>query len=490
MPINWLPVTKSGKLPLFLMCAIPFGFRERLLGKFLKAKFNIHYYRRVLGTTYFNQKEWDDFLAFIKAQEDKNPGYLLKLGYEFEKRDKKIIQFCKQYYGVDFSKMTLKEIEKIYRKFIDLKKKWLAPDYTYYIMDRYLPEVLTAEVNRKLQDKNRFNKSIEILTGLDRPTLIREEKLQFLKLTNLVKEKKLSLKSGKVQKLIKAHIKKYGFLNHYFYYFEPYTVKEIEQRIKKVLTKDLREEIRKIKVQEKNKELTQKIIKELGLSQKAQLIIKTLKQWGFCLNFLDEAGCLIHYYFKNFLNELAKRMDITYKMLIEMIFEEIDEFFKKGKVTLRLKIKLKERVRAWGFVWQGKALKVYSGPELERLEKAEIEKMKAAVKDIKTIKGTVASPGKVKGKVRVLDTYRDIATMKKGEVLVAPKTTPKFVPAMEKAIAIITDEGGLLSHAAIVSRELKIPCIVGTKIGTKALKNGQLVEVNANEGIIRIISKR
>lgn len=486
---NWIQITKSGKLPLFLMCAFPYFFKEKLLPKFLKSDFNFHYYRRILGATYFNSKEWDKCLELVKLKEDRKPGYLLELGEEFEKRIRKIIQFCRKYRKSNFSGLKLKELEIIYKKFIDLKKKWLILDIMYYVIDRYLPEILTAEVDRKLKDKSKFNEVIEILTGLPRPTLIREEKFQLLKIADLIGRRRLSLKSGRVQKIIKNHIKKYGFLNHYFYYYEPYSVAEMEKRVKEVLAKDLKEEIRKIKLQKKNQELTQKIIKELNLSSQARLIIKTLKQWGFCLNYLDEAGCLITHYLKNFLSELARRMGVTYEMLVEMTFEEIDEFFKKGTIAAAKKIKLKERIKSWGIVYRGGKFKVYSGKELEKLEEKEKQRTTSQVKQIKLIKGLVASSGKVKGLVRVMESHRDIAKIKKGEILVAPKTTPKYVPAMEKAIAIITDEGGLLSHAAIVSRELGIPCVVGTKIATQMLRDGQLVEVDANKGIIKVLKK-
>ena len=68
-------------------------------------------------------------------------------------------------------------------------------------------------------------------------------------------------------------------------------------------------------------------------------------------------------------------------------------------------------------------------------------------------------------------------------------TRPEFVPLLKQASAIITDEGGITSHAAIVSRELKIPCIIGTKVATKVLKDGDKVEVNANHGVVRIIEQ-
>lgn len=104
------------------------------------------------------------------------------------------------------------------------------------------------------------------------------------------------------------------------------------------------------------------------------------------------------------------------------------------------------------------------------------------------IAGTCASPGSARGKVRIIRGGGDFAKLNEGEILVAPMTTPDFVVVMKRAGAIVTDEGGLSCHAAIVSRELRVPCIVGTKIATKALKDGELVEVDATNGMVRKIS--
>lgn len=101
------------------------------------------------------------------------------------------------------------------------------------------------------------------------------------------------------------------------------------------------------------------------------------------------------------------------------------------------------------------------------------------------LNGIVSNPGKVVGSVVIVRMKSDVNKMKKGSVLVSPMTTPDVFPAMRKASAVITDEGGALSHAAILSRELKIPCIIGTKIATQILKDGDLVEVDANKGIVR-----
>jgi pyruvate,water dikinase len=100
------------------------------------------------------------------------------------------------------------------------------------------------------------------------------------------------------------------------------------------------------------------------------------------------------------------------------------------------------------------------------------------------LKGISASPGIGSGTVRVLESPKEIDKIKVGDVLVAPMTSPDYVPAMKKASAIVTNEGGMTSHAAIVSREMGIPCVVGTKEGTKKLKDGDVVTVNGTTGEI------
>ncbi len=104
--------------------------------------------------------------------------------------------------------------------------------------------------------------------------------------------------------------------------------------------------------------------------------------------------------------------------------------------------------------------------------------------------GSCAYEGKVRGRVKIIFTPEEMGKMEKGDILVSHSTNPNILSAMIKASAIITNAGGLTCHAAIVSRELNKPCIIGTKIATKVLKDGDLVEVNANKGVVRILKKK
>lgn len=116
--------------------------------------------------------------------------------------------------------------------------------------------------------------------------------------------------------------------------------------------------------------------------------------------------------------------------------------------------------------------------------KKDYKKKEIKIASSPILTGSPASPGIGIGTVKILKSPKEIGKISKGDILVAPMTSPDYVPAMRKSNAIITDEGGQTSHAAIVSRELGIPCVVGTKNASKTLKDGDIVTVNGETGNI------
>lgn len=133
----------------------------------------------------------------------------------------------------------------------------------------------------------------------------------------------------------------------------------------------------------------------------------------------------------------------------------------------------------------------YEGKDAEQI----LQEFKEEATYSEIINGQTASKGKVGGRVKIIPVdYGDlkrvnteIEKMKQGDILVAETTAPELIVACKKAGAIVTDMGGLMSHAAIVSREFGIPCVVGTKNASKILKDGDKVEVDGNLGVVRIL---
>ncbi len=99
--------------------------------------------------------------------------------------------------------------------------------------------------------------------------------------------------------------------------------------------------------------------------------------------------------------------------------------------------------------------------------------------------GQVATQGYIVGKVKIINSLKDLSKVESNDIVVLSMTTPEYASAIEKAAGFITDEGGITCHAAIISREFNIPCVVGTKIATKMLKDGQKVELDAFNGIVK-----
>jgi phosphohistidine swiveling domain-containing protein len=146
---------------------------------------------------------------------------------------------------------------------------------------------------------------------------------------------------------------------------------------------------------------------------------------------------------------------------------------------------LKEREKH--YIYFG--FRIYTNKDIADLsQENNIEIIEDKVEEgITELKGQTAMKGRVIGRVRVLKQKSEIPHLLDGEVLVTAMTTPDYLPAMHKATAFVTDEGGITCHAAIVAREIGKPCVIGTKLATKILNTGDMVEVDADKGIVRII---
>lgn len=189
------------------------------------------------------------------------------------------------------------------------------------------------------------------------------------------------------------------------------------------------------------------------------------------------------YCYEPLFRELAKRKGISDWHDVSFLFPwEVEEFIRNDTPSSD---ELKERRKFSVFVVSRKRIDISIGSEAKALS----EKLQGLedFSGIKEVKGQVAYRGLVRGKVKIIQTPADIPKMEKGDVLISQATSPDLLAAMKLAGAIVTNTGGLICHAAITSRELKIPCVVGTAKATLVFKDGDIVEVDAEKGIVRIL---
>ena len=131
---------------------------------------------------------------------------------------------------------------------------------------------------------------------------------------------------------------------------------------------------------------------------------------------------------------------------------------------------------------------VIHGEQANRLQSDLDKYVIGAADGAKEVRGTPASGGKIRGRVCVVTNISHFNKMMPGDILVSVMTRPEYLPLMKLASAFVTDEGGLTCHAAIVAREMGKPCVIGTKNASKVLKDGDMVEVDANHGVVKFIT--
>jgi len=278
-----------------------------------------------------------------------------------------------------------------------------------------------------------------------------------------------------------------------YFITEPYYFGDVERIIKKSIFRKIKDKKKAYKyfsilVASKDDKEIESIEEELNLPKEIKTITTSVRELGLMRIDLAVYWRFGFEIFDLFVKEIAKRKYFSLDQVSAMRFPELKNLLLRKKLP-PLEI-LNQRKEKFVILHQGKKMKIITGKDADKY--ILLIRPAISIKEIKELKGNIANPGFAKGKVKVFrniegDLSKIITKMKKNDILVTEMTRPQTMPVVRKASAIITDEGGVNCHAAIISRELGIPCIIGTKIATKVLKDGDLVEVDANKGIVKIL---
>lgn len=430
--------------------------------------------------------------------EQKSPQYVNQLYRKWQRHAQDYYKVVNKINRLDLSKLTTQEIINQFKKFDKVYKieyalpllpdnyheyneKVLLPKVQKYLKT-FVPEWLGIEEDlcgarrtaNPLYQPVEQEKAYLALLSPTQPSFVKRAHWSVLKLANQLK------KSEDISLSLRQHTKKYYWVHNNYTYTKYLDESYWLRQVKKYLAKDY------LRIINQEKDFFQKIkrdkayyIKRLKIDNRTALELKILDMFSHWQDQRKQANMIGNWIIDQFLKELSKRLKVNYWLLKHAIEPEIVKMIKTKRVNKEL---LKKRLKFSALVVTPNYVKILAYPESLKLYQRMFPQKANKVKEIK---GVVANQGQVKGKVRVITSSKQFKSFKKGEILVASMTRPDYSIILHKASAIITDEGGLTCHAAIVSRELGIPCIIGTKIATKMLKDSDLVEVDANKGIIR-----
>ncbi len=273
---------------------------------------------------------------------------------------------------------------------------------------------------------------------------------------------------------------KYGWLSMYEFIDQPLTIKELKARL--LSSAAAKKEIQTYFTnRKKGLRLYNRFLKSLSRQPRLKKMAEITHQFAYLKDMRDDYRRPAYLAFRPFWEEVAKRTGLNLTETNQLLAKEL--VIALNKPSKKFKELARKRISAYALrLYDGK-FKIYTG----KTASSKIAKLVSTKHQTKIIKGQIAYGGKITGRAIIINHQSEFKKFNKSNVLITVMTHPEFLPIMRQAKAIITDEGGITSHAAIVAREFKVPCIIGTRIATKVFKDGDLVEVDANKGVVRKI---
>lgn len=458
--------------------------KKRKLG----GHFNVHYcfYDHGKADWYILMDDIKEvYTSVLKANKKHKDisSYFIKL---WQKDQDLFYKFCKKVGNTNLKKLNNEQLIKLHDQFLEIT---INKNSGSSLIDGFSlgTDELIAEKTKKIYDcssiknKIRFAEVFSTLTAPIHLSFINEAEVELLEAALKIKKNK----KDKI-KLLKKHQNDFFWIRNNYVDSYVLDARHFEKEINKILSLKLNisDELKRImQTPKKNKQKKQDLIKDLKIDSQLKLLLKISEDFTYWQDERKRSTFWTTHYFSLILDEICKRTNLPLYLIKYMTPREVSKIFSNRPFKSDLLKRKKNSVTFWNT----------EGHEFLVGNDADIIKKKilgsSDLSDVDDFRGLTACTGKATGKVKIIKSVKEINKVNKGDILVAVMTRPDYLPAMKICAAIVTDEGGVTCHAAIVARELGIPCIIATKIATQVLKNGMTVDVNANHSWVKIVKK-
>lgn len=429
-------------------------------------------------------------LALIRTALAKDDTYLQYIFLTTQKRIEQLDAFTSSVVDGDTSEKT------------ELLSKWQEYDAQLICLVPwfYIPWYITEEntiadrvrtglmkYQSRIESVTDMNNALMVLMYPTRGFMLQAEQHDFYELVALAVGKPDFDNNEAFLQMAKEYLKKYAWMTTYILLpLESLTLEQLIQRTREALRRNSLAEY---------KQQRQARAQQIVLVEELLTIVAQDKQLLVDIEWARKFAWLLTWSVEKTL-EATARMIPTYKQIAQLLGVPYADFSRLTSLEITLGLKgdrmpspddLVQRRQGYAFLSEAGETHIMTGLRAQQFITWVDSQISVIAPDQKELRGQPANGGMVQGRVRICLDPGAAATLRQGEILVCSMTSPDYVPAMKRAGAIVTDEGGLLCHAAIVSRELGIPCVVGTKHATQILKDGDMVEIDADKGIVRII---
>lgn len=424
--------------------------------------------------------------AMVEESEpaSKNPKYLFKIAQKCEKTGEKLWDFSLKIKKTNFAFKNDQQLKDMAEEAIERLTEMSAYLLFPLSLQSYFEETIKNKIIQKVKDKKLALEYFDNLMSPAKQNFGYYEQVEILKLAKQYK----SNKQKNLSQQIKNYLFKFDGLAVKYGIGNFWKDKDIMLRVNYLAKRNPEEKLKHLlSLPQENERRVKEILNKVDADKNLRELVQVARLYVYLRTYRTDiiSGAMANFF--PLFKEISRRNKLTVKEVMECLPNEILDFKFPSKKVIRERSKANviRGIEGKAYCAFGKDAIKIRRELLKNIKKDLIEKK--LNRKIQKIKGRPANKGTATGVVKVVLDNSHLTKVKAGDVLVTSMTTPDFIAAMEKAVAFITNEGGILCHAAIVSREMNKPCIIGTKIATQVLRDGDLVEVDANKGVVKIL---
>ena len=437
------------------------------------------YYQDNKLWSYAPQDDWEKALSnisklFRNPSKGSNPNIIKRCYWYYHRKEKLLLSFLKEHSKTDFTKLDNQEL-------FSLLFNWyqITLNQIYFINLAPVELGLQRAISDLGIDKKLNSLEISTLYSLDGNTAVIQEEYAFLKAI-------LKANDKNINKIIKKHLDKWSYVT-IGYGSKPMGEEVLVNRYEKMksMTKEqIEKRIKDIEDYPKLiKEKKEKVLKKLKDEQLVELFDLAAKLG--LMRDRKKAFLGKSVQFRNLIfDEINSRFNINDDQIKWYLMDDFDKLLNEGIFLDNEEINNRKQ---GVYIYNVSSVSIGEGAREEYFSNFKVTKEDIEV--LKTRRGICASSGVVRGRARICLTFEESNKLEEGEILVTYGTDFDFMNAIVKSKGIITEEGGILSHASVISRELKKPCIIAFKGITKLINDGDLIEIDAEKGLVTIVEE-
>lgn len=419
-------------------------------------------YRQGYLEIYYPRKDLDAIWNRVDEGLKGDPLYLEGIKRIYDQNIRLGLDLYAEMDGTDVRNLSDQDLLGLFKRCLEAQVQTVGVGHILEPVGLGLEDKFKAHLQELVPDRQTFNQAYAVLTEPSKPSFIHEEQKDLASL--------LSLKGQELDRALDKHIAKYFYIQNGYSGPRPLTKEQCLERLEGLK-------------QEAAPKATGKL-PSLTLDQELKSMIKLI---DYMTAWQDERkrNILVGIsYLGRITEEVARRTGMDHQELIYLTNREVIGFDSLQDIQ-KVEPELSQRRAGFFFAPSQEDVLMMVGEEYIRChEMGRAHKGDGAQNGLDAIYGTVANTGTAVGRVAICRDLDSINKVQSGDILVTSMTRPEYMATIKKAAAIVTDEGGITCHAAIVARELGIPCIIGTKIATQVLKDGMQVAVRANHGTV------